>query len=246
MLRSSGSASRPCVRSTSWSRFSTRFGWARKMRSRRNSAPLSEATTPAGRHQVAVHGVQPPAGEAELAAVVRAAGSAAGCARAQHDLDARQQLARVERLGQVVVGAHLQADDAVGLVAARGQHDHRDFRLRAQLAAQRQPVVAGQHHVEHDQVEVPARSRHATWPCRRRRRSAQPVASRGRRRAGCGFRRRRRRSGCGPTDPWVHCNRFAAAASRLRVTYCVNTASRHRRVQKGFAVTWSAYVAALQ
>ena len=32
---------------------------------------------------------------------------------AQHALDARQQLARIEGLGHVVVGAHLEADDAV-------------------------------------------------------------------------------------------------------------------------------------
>ena len=81
----------------------------------------------------------------------RSAGAArsSGCrfagqaARAAQDrLDARQQLARAERLGQVVVGAHLQADDAVGLLAARGEHDHRDLGLRAQVAAQRQAVVA--------------------------------------------------------------------------------------------------------
>jgi hypothetical protein len=35
-------------------------------------------------------------------------------------LDPRQQLARRERLGQIVVGAHLEADDAVERIAARG------------------------------------------------------------------------------------------------------------------------------
>jgi len=43
----------------------------------------------------------------------------------------------------------------VGLVVARGQHqDWRGLVLaRAQLAAKHQTVVAGQHHVEHDQVD---------------------------------------------------------------------------------------------
>src|SRR5439155_25487767 len=39
--------------------------------------------------------------------------------------DALPIFAGLERLGQVVVGAHFQADDAVHRVAARGQHQHR-------------------------------------------------------------------------------------------------------------------------
>ena len=67
----------------------------------------------------------------------------------QHGLDARHELARVERLGQVIVGAHLETDDAVDVLALRGQHDdgHR-FARRAQAAAYREPVLAGQHEVE--------------------------------------------------------------------------------------------------
>ena len=50
------------------------------------------------------------------------AGGAPGCAggarwRRNSGMNARQQFARVERLGQVVVGAHLEADDAVDVVA---------------------------------------------------------------------------------------------------------------------------------
>ena len=37
---------------------------------------------------------------------------------AEHGAQARQQLARAERLGDVVVGAELEPDHAVGLVAA--------------------------------------------------------------------------------------------------------------------------------
>ena len=43
-------------------------------------------------------------------------------AAAQDGLEAGQQLARVEWLGQVVVRAQLEADDAIGVVAARGEH----------------------------------------------------------------------------------------------------------------------------
>src|SRR6266849_1270466 len=42
---------------------------------------------------------------------------------AEQRFDARQQFARAERLGDVIVGAHLQAHDAVGFFAARGEHE---------------------------------------------------------------------------------------------------------------------------
>jgi len=70
-----------------------------------------------------------------------------------------EQLSGRERLGEVVVRAHLEADDAIGLLAARGQHDDRRVRLGAQLAAKRQAVLARQHQVEHDQIDLAARER---------------------------------------------------------------------------------------
>ena len=44
----------------------------------------------------------------------------------QHGSDARHQLARRERLGEVIVGAEIQAEDAIGFHAARRQHHDRD------------------------------------------------------------------------------------------------------------------------
>ncbi len=72
---------------------------------------------------------------------------------AQHRVDARDELARIERLGQVVVGAHLEADDAIDVLALGRQHDDR-HRLAgaAQAPAHGETVFAGQHEVEHDQV----------------------------------------------------------------------------------------------
>ena len=73
-------------------------------------------------------------------------------------MDAGHQLAWIERLRQVVVRAELQPDDAIDLVAARSQHDDRRRVVgAAQLAADREPVLAGQHQVEHQQVEAFAR-----------------------------------------------------------------------------------------
>ncbi len=73
---------------------------------------------------------------------------------AQDRLHARHQLARLERLGHVVVGAKLESDHAVHHVAARGQHDDRDVAFLADLAAQRKAVHLGQHHVEDRRVVV--------------------------------------------------------------------------------------------
>ena len=82
----------------------------------------------------------------------------AGLARArrrpaQQRLDARLQLAHAERLGEVVVAADLQSDDLVELGVAGRQEQHRNARLRAQAAADLVAVDAGQHDVEHHQIE---------------------------------------------------------------------------------------------
>ena len=69
-----------------------------------------------------------------------------------HRLDTGEQLARVEGLGDVIVGAHLQAHDAVGLLAHGGQQDDRDPRRLAQVPAEREPVLARHRDVEHHEV----------------------------------------------------------------------------------------------
>ena len=76
---------------------------------------------------------------------------------AQNRLDAADELARRERLGHVVVGAELEAQDAVDLVAARRQHDDRDAGVRAQVAGDVEAGLAGQHDVEDDQVGLDLR-----------------------------------------------------------------------------------------
>mmetsp|Transcript_16163 Transcript_16163/g.30510 ORF Transcript_16163/g.30510 Transcript_16163/m.30510 type:complete len:366 (-) Transcript_16163:133-1230(-) len=71
-------------------------------------------------------------------------------------LDAGQQLARVEGLAEVVVGTQLQADDAVGLVGAGGQHDDGHLGAAAHRLAQREAFGVGQHHVEDAQADLVA------------------------------------------------------------------------------------------
>ena len=75
-----------------------------------------------------------------------AGGSALGGARArptQHRPDARDQLARAERLGQVVVRAHREPDDLVDLLGARGQHQDVGVRELAHPPADLQAVEPG-------------------------------------------------------------------------------------------------------
>ncbi len=74
---------------------------------------------------------------------------------AQHRAQPGEQLARRERLGDVIVGTELEPDHAIGLVAARGQHDdgHAVAGV-ADLAENRKAVEAGHHHVEQHGVEA--------------------------------------------------------------------------------------------
>ena len=75
----------------------------------------------------------------------------------EHRAQPRQQLARRERLADIIVGAELEPDHAIGLVAARGQHDDRDAVAGiAQPAQDRQPIEPGHHHVEQDGIEPAA------------------------------------------------------------------------------------------
>ena len=75
----------------------------------------------------------------------------------QHCTDAGNQLAGAERLQHVIVRTHLEADDPVRLLPARGEHDDRHVRVAAQLAADVVTGPVGKHHVEQHQVglEVP-------------------------------------------------------------------------------------------
>ena len=74
-------------------------------------------------------------------------------AAAQYGVNARQQLARVEGLGQIIVRTDFQAHDTVHVFAFGGQHDDgRTVIGGSQAAAYRQAVFARHHQVQHDQV----------------------------------------------------------------------------------------------
>ncbi len=71
---------------------------------------------------------------------------------AEDRADPGQQFAWVERLGQIIVGAHFQAEHAVDVVALGGQHQDGHGAGGAQITADGQAVLAGQHQVEDDQI----------------------------------------------------------------------------------------------
>ena len=74
----------------------------------------------------------------------------------QQALDPRQQLGEVERLGDVVVGAELEAVDHVVRLVARGEHqDRREVAVLAQPLADLEAVDLGQADVEQDEVVAP-------------------------------------------------------------------------------------------
>ena len=73
----------------------------------------------------------------------------------QERAQAREQLVERERLRQVVVGACVEAGDAVGHFATRGEHEDRDRVLGgAELPADVEPVGRRHHHVEHGGIRL--------------------------------------------------------------------------------------------
>src|ERR1043165_1989329 len=70
----------------------------------------------------------------------------------ENRVHARQQLLEVEGLGDVVVGAELEAENAIRLLAARRQHDDRRASPLPQEAAELEAALSRQHHVENDQI----------------------------------------------------------------------------------------------
>jgi hypothetical protein len=71
---------------------------------------------------------------------------------AEHRSHARHQLFGTEGFDQVVIGAELEADDPVGLLAPRREHDDGRARRATKLARDVEPVHARQAEIEHDQV----------------------------------------------------------------------------------------------
>jgi len=71
---------------------------------------------------------------------------------AEDGAQACEEFASGEGFGQVIVGSHFEADDAVVLFAATGEHEHGDLGVGAKSAQNLEAIEAGKHHVEDDGV----------------------------------------------------------------------------------------------
>ena len=78
-----------------------------------------------------------------------------------HAFHAGEQLARVEGLGHVVVGADFEADDTIDHVVRAGDHDDAYVVALTQVTREREPVFARQAHVEQHDVGQMALDRFA-------------------------------------------------------------------------------------
>jgi hypothetical protein len=68
-------------------------------------------------------------------------------------VDPGNQLPRIERLRQVVVGPQLEADDSIHVLTARGEHQDRKCALAAKPAENIETGDHGEHHIEHEDIE---------------------------------------------------------------------------------------------
>ena len=83
----------------------------------------------------------------------RRLGAVVGAGAAQQRAHPREQFLEGERLGQVVVGAGVEAGDPLGHRIAGGQHqDGQVVAGAAELTAHLEPVQPRHHHVEHQGV----------------------------------------------------------------------------------------------
>ena len=153
MLRSSEPALRPWVRSSNCSRVKTRPARSHKTCSSENSGAGQHDVRPLRVPQFAHHAIDLPAQKRERAGT--AINDRRGGVRPpQHRPDTRQQLTRIERLCEIIIRPYFQPDDAIELFAPGRQHDNRHFGARSQPSAERQPILARQHQIEHDEVDA--------------------------------------------------------------------------------------------
>jgi hypothetical protein len=76
----------------------------------------------------------------------------------QNSPNACNQFARIERLGEVVVGADFQADDSVNILTSGREQQDGDPRCSSNPPQNIEAVHAGQHHIQHHQQVIPGQS----------------------------------------------------------------------------------------
>src|SRR5215472_17128050 len=83
------------------------------------------------------------------------AGLRLGTGAAKQGFDSGAELVHAERLGDVIVGAEFQTHHLFGFLRLGGEHENRRAAAAAaEIAADFKSILAGQHDVEHDQIEL--------------------------------------------------------------------------------------------
>ena len=77
-----------------------------------------------------------------------------GVATAEHGLDPREQLRKIERLDEVVVRPQLEALDAIAGLVARAENDDPARAITGEGATELPAVDARHHQVEDDEVRL--------------------------------------------------------------------------------------------
>ena len=144
----STAASYPQTRPISWSRENTCRGFDARKKRRSNSFAVSRSSEPSRSTSRVRGSIVSPSNASRVGRRPRGRGAP------ENRLHAHRELAGRERLRDVVVCAELEPHDPVGLVAAGGEHDHRQVAARADPAAEREAVGARQHHVEDDELRL--------------------------------------------------------------------------------------------
>ena len=76
-------------------------------------------------------------------------------AAAEHRTHPRNQLARIERLAEIVIRPDLEADDAVDILFERGKQNDGNARAPgSQVPANFEARAVGQHDIEHDEIDL--------------------------------------------------------------------------------------------
>jgi len=83
--------------------------------------------------------------------------------------DPRNELGKSKRLHQIIVAARIEAQDPVLNIAQRGQKQNRRVAAgRAQAPDEGEPVEAGNHPIDNEQIEAIAHCAHETISTTRR------------------------------------------------------------------------------
>ena len=110
-------------------------------------SPAAVCFRPCGRLSHTAH--------AELVDLTRVGSTLWGRLVSPPTFDAGCQLRHAERLRQVIVRAHLQAQDPIQLCALCRQHQNRHIaRAGTNLAAHRQTIQARQHQIQNNQIDA--------------------------------------------------------------------------------------------